>query len=148
MKIVHILLAMTLAVLVLGPFGGIALAQHGNPRFPVNVTLGPVSPPPGASFTPKYPNEFKATPPPGLNATVSPKVTAKPTAKVKHKMSKPSVTPTPTKVKHKTYKPSASVNPTTVRHPMYDAAYRPTTNIKPSTYPVVPTVSIKPRVHT
>ena len=131
MKIVHILLAMTLAVLVLGPFSGIALAQQGNPRFPVNVTLGPVSPPPGASFTPKYPNEFKATPPPGLHATVSPKVTVKPTAKVKHKI-----------------KPSASVTPTTSRRPMYDAAYKPMIRKNATAYPVVPTVSIKPKSHT
>ena len=172
MKIVHILLAMTLAVLVLGPFSGIALAQqHGSPRFPVNVTLGPVSPPPGASFTPKYPNEFKATPPPGLNATVSPKVTAKPTTKVKHKMSKPSVTPMPTKVKHKTFKPSASALPSVTGRPILAAALKPTkkasatpsatvkpttlkrmktftpmSTITPSVKPVVPTVSIKPAV--
>ena len=140
---------MTLAVLVLGPSGGMALAQHGNPRFPVNVTLGPVSPPPGASFTPKYPGEFKATPPPGLHATVSPKATLTPTTKVKHKMSKPSVAPKPTTtVKHKTHKPSASAYPSTARRPMYDAAYVPMTHVKPSNYPVVPTVSIKPRVRT
>ena len=122
---------MTLAVLVLGPFSGMALAQQGNPRFPVNVTLGPVSPPPGASFTPKYPNEFKVTPPQGLNATISPKVTLKPTAKVKHKI-----------------KPSASAYPSTARRPMYDAAYVPTTRVKASAYPVVPTISIKPRLRT
>lgn len=123
---------MTLAALVLGPFSVVVLAQHGNPRYPVNVTLGPVSPPPGASFTPKYPGEFKATPPPGLIATMSPKATLKPTAKVKHKA----------------YKPSVSAHPSTSRRPMYDAAYNPATRIKPSTYPVVPTVSIKPRLHT
>jgi hypothetical protein len=122
---------MTLAVLVLGPFSVVALAQHGNPRFPVNVTLGPVSPPPGASFTPKYPGEFKASPPPGLNVTVSPKVTAKPTAKVKHKI-----------------KPSASPLPSTVKRPLFDAAHVPTPVKKNTTsHPVVTTVSVKPSVH-
>ena len=139
LKIVHIILAVTLAVLIFGPFSGLALAQQGNPRFPVNVTLGPVSPPPGASFTPKYPGEFKATPPPGMNASVTPKATMKPTATMKPKVTmkptitmKPTVKPTVT-VKHK-MKPSVTARPSVTHRPLFAAAHKPT-----------PTPTVKPK---
>lgn len=132
------IVVITLAALILGFFSGLALmAPQGSPRFPVNVTLGPVSPPPGASFTPKYPGEFKATPPPGLNITMTPTAKATVTGKPKATV-KPTVKPTVTIRRMKVMKPSPSVT----TRPRYAEAYNAA--VRPSVKPVVPTVSIRP----
>jgi desulfoferrodoxin (superoxide reductase-like protein) len=108
------------------PVPSARMAQAGSPRFPVNVTLGPVSPPPGASFTPKYPGEFKASPPPGLGnntTTVTPKATVRPT--VRRYM--------------KSYGPTASMYPSASMAPRYAAAVKPTAKAT-----VTPKATVKP----
>lgn len=153
---------MTLSAIILGLLIGTVMvrvpATAENPRFPTNVTLGPVSPPPGSSFTPKYPGEFKATPPPGLNATATitatPKatvtkkatVTVKPTVVMKATKTAATVKPTTTMRYKKSNTPSAVIipSPSVTLELKSKDAFKPTATMSASVMPVVPTVSIKP----